>query len=124
MLLWSSVNLPNSRLGLFGRTGWDWCCCCGFRPSAAVVEHHAVIQHQRARETCSKLLSSTGSVVPTPSPLCSYFFHYPISVCVSRPRYWCFNSWQATSLNFFYDPHYLVFLVKKRNKTLSSALPY
>lgn len=38
MLLWSSVNLPGSRLCLpCGQRAPDRCCCCGFRLSAAVA---------------------------------------------------------------------------------------
>ena len=84
MLLWSSVNLPNSRLCLlFGQIGWDWCCCCGFRLSAAVVGHYVVIQHQHAIETQTELLSPIGMLslwvkvhsllhlfLPTLPPLC------------------------------------------------------
>lgn len=51
MLLWSSANLPNSRLCLlFGQIAWDWCCCCGFRLWAAVVGHNATPTCQREME--------------------------------------------------------------------------
>lgn len=51
MLLWSSANLPNSRLCLlFGQIAWDWCCCCGFRLWAAVVGHNAAPTCQREME--------------------------------------------------------------------------
>lgn len=44
MLLRSSVNLPDSRLCLLrGQRAVDWCCCCGFRLSAAVAGHYTVI---------------------------------------------------------------------------------
>lgn len=102
MLLWSSVNLPNSRLCLLlGQIGWDWCCCCGFRLSASVVRHYAVIQHPHAREMDKVAFSNRHAFfgsqfksilkvaylavhrdrcivhlifLTTPSPLCCYSF--------------------------------------------------
>lgn len=44
MLLWSSVNLPDSRLCLpCGQSALDRCCCCGFRLSAAVAGPRTLI---------------------------------------------------------------------------------
>lgn len=44
MLLWSSVNLPDSRLCLpCGQSALDRCCCCGFRLSAAVAGRRTLI---------------------------------------------------------------------------------
>lgn len=61
MLLWSSVNLPDSRLCLLcGQRALDRCCCCGFRLSAAVAGCCTLIKH--ASEMQNKSISSTAMI--------------------------------------------------------------
>lgn len=62
MLLWSSANLPDSRLCVpRGQSAPDWCCRrCGFGLSAAVAGHYELAR--RASERRAEPLSSAGVI--------------------------------------------------------------
>lgn len=62
MLLWSSANLPDSRLCVpRGQSAPDWCCCrCGSGLSAAVAGRYELAG--RASERRTEPLSSAGVI--------------------------------------------------------------